>query len=169
MSPALGLGNDPAAQAAVFVGGMALGFCVGAFYDLLRLFRLGKGSRVWAAVLDTLFWCAVCGSLLLYTVCATGGEVQLYALVAIFLGGVAYFLLLSPLVRKIEGFLLWLWGKIWAFITLPVRLLGRGAKNFWIFFKKLFPFAKIWFTITDTLGAVSRGPSRKRSREGGRG
>ena len=129
------LGNLPAAQAAAFVGALALGFGLGVFYDLLRFLRLGRGSRVWAAALDALFWCAVCGSILLYTVAATGGEVQLYALIAIGLGGVAYFLLLSPLVRKIEGFLLWLWGKFGLFS--PSRpVCWGGAQKIFGFFSK---------------------------------
>lgn len=136
MSPALGLGNDPAVQAVVFAGAAALGFGVGGFYDLLRLFRLGRGSRLWAAVWDILFWCAVCVCILVYTVWATGGEVEVYVLMAILLGCVVYFLALSPLVRKIEGFLAWLGAKIWAFCTLPFRLAGRGAKKFWFFSQK---------------------------------
>lgn len=160
MSPALGLGNLPLQQAVVFAGAAVLGLGLGLLYDLLRLLRLGRGSRVWAAVWDLLFWCAVGTSALLYAA-ATGGEVQVYALCAQALGALAYFLLLSPAVRWAEDWLerggRWIWGLL----VRPLRFFGAQAKKLWIFFKKLFSFWKRWFTIIGKLGAKFVPPGRR--------
>ena len=84
-----------AGQAAAFTGAIALGLGVGLLYDLLRLLRCRLRLPLLGPVLDLMFWAAVTLALFLYVIAATGGEVRLYVLLAVFGGAVAYFLGLS--------------------------------------------------------------------------
>ena len=127
---ALGLGNLPSRQAAAFAGAVCMGAGVALAYDFLRLFRLLWKGKVWGSVLDVAYWLMVTASVLGYTLELTGGEVEVYVAVAMLLGGWLYFCLLSPLVRRWEGLIAAVCGKIWRLVTLPWRALKGLLKKF---------------------------------------
>ena len=166
---ALGLGNLPSQQAAAFGGAVCMGAGVALCYDLLRLFRLLWKGKVWGSLLDIAYWAAVTLSVLGYTVELTGGEVELYVAAAMLLGGWLYFRLLSPLVRRWEGAVAAICGKIWWVFTIPWRTLKNALKKFWKIAKKHFPFWERWFTITGKLGAVPGTPKGGTTQKGGGG
>lgn len=91
------------AQAAAFAGGLGLGFGLGLLYDLLRLFRHRLRLPLLSGALDLLFWAAATVVLFLWTLTVEGGQMRIYTILSIALGGVAYFLSLSRPVLKIGG------------------------------------------------------------------
>lgn len=131
-------------QAHSLLGALLLGIGTGLTYDLLRTIRWRIRSHIFCGLLDLLFWLAVTAALFLWSVSAGRGVVQVSVCLFLFLGGVVYFRVLSPLFFPV---LSWLTGLIAKFLRLlftPLRLLGRlvkKIKNFFILFcKKHFSF-----------------------------
>lgn len=166
---ALGLGNLPSRQAAAFAGAVCMGAGAALAYDLLRLLRMLWKGKVWGSVIDAVYWLMVTASLLGYTLELTGGEVEIYVAAAMLLGVWLYFRLLSPLVRRCEGMIAAICGKIWWIMTLPWRTAKKLLKKFWKIVKKHFHFQERWFTIIKHLGAFLQKPREINGKEGGGG
>ena len=90
-----------AAQAAAFAGGLGLGFALGVLYDLMRVLRTRLKLPLVGSVLDLLFWIAATITLFLWTLWVEQGQMRLYTILSILLGGTAYFLSLSRPVLKL--------------------------------------------------------------------
>ncbi len=118
-----------------FAGAVILGFGVGLLYDLLRLLRGRLRLPLLGPALDLLFWAAVTAALFLYVIAATGGEVRIYVLMALFGGAVAYFLSLSAWVLSLGNLLADGLASLIRLILLPFRLMGLAQKKNQKFFK----------------------------------
>ena len=104
-------------------------------YDLGRcLHRLG--GRVWRELLDTMIMLSAAVTLFLF-VMAGGGELRIFILLGMVIGGTVYFGVLSRPMRP-----LWLfWQTV---LLLPLRLLGTAGEKFLRAGEKLFSFWKKW-------------------------
>ena len=139
-----------AGQAAAFTGAIALGLGVGLLYDLLRLLRCRLRLPLLGSVLDLMFWAAVTLALFLYVIAATGGEVRLYVLLAVFGGAVAYFLGLSAWVMSLGNLLADGLAFLARLILLPLRLFWLAVKKIEKNLKNVFHYRRKWFTIKAT-------------------
>ena len=83
-------------QAQAFLGAMALGGILGLVYDLFRLLRGRIPLKLLGITLDLAYWPLTVAALFAYTVTAGDGVVRLYLMLGVGLGGVCYFLHLSP-------------------------------------------------------------------------
>lgn len=154
-----------------FGGALCVGAAFGLLYDLLRLLRTGPAASPlgeWLA--DLLFWLVVTGTVLYCASALEDGKVRIYMAAANFLGAAAYFLLLSPWVRKVLGavvrFLALVLGILFRPVVLFVRILTDALrlfcnlmKFFWKNIKTIFPFFAHWYRIilsTHTAGSAVR-------------
>lgn len=131
-------------QAHSLLGGLLIGVATGLFYDLLRCVRYRVRGRIFCALLDLLFWCAVTAALFLWSVAAGRGVVRFSVCAALFLGAAAYLHFFSPvcfpLLSTLTGLLIRLARLLGAPFQAAGRLARRCAKKFTLFFKKLFSF-----------------------------
>lgn len=131
-------------QAHSLLGGLLLGVATGLLYDLLRCVRYRVRGRIFCALLDLLFWCAVTAALFLWSVAAGRGVVRLSVCAALFLGGAAYLHFFSPLcfpaLSTLIGFALRLLRLLFSPLGFLARLTRNTAKKFALFFKKHFSF-----------------------------
>ncbi|MDE6840355.1 MAG: spore cortex biosynthesis protein YabQ [Oscillospiraceae bacterium] len=138
---------DTIGQAAVFAQGFLLGAALGLLYDGMRTLRRTLRLPGLAFVLDLLFWLGAAAALFALTLLWDDGQVRIYHIAAVSLGGGAYFFTLSRLVLPA---LLWLADRIralWRLVTAPVRLAGRAGKKFLENQKKLFQNWLDWYKI----------------------
>ncbi|MCI8807516.1 MAG: hypothetical protein HFF20_04225 [Oscillospiraceae bacterium] len=138
---------DVAGQAAVFGQGVLLGALLGLAYDEMRTLRRSLKVPGLAFVLDLMFWLGATAGLFALTLLREDGQVRIYHMAAVALGGGGYFLTLS---RLILPALLWLADKIRALLrllTAPARYLGRRTKKFLENRKKLFQNWLSWYKI----------------------
>ena len=82
-------------QALFLLGALGLGAAVGLVYDLLRILRVRLPVPFVGGVLDLLFWVMVTVALFVYTTVAGRGEVRIYLLAGVAIGGALYFRALS--------------------------------------------------------------------------
>lgn len=131
-------------QAHSLLGGLLIGVATGLFYDVLRCVRYRLRGRIFSALLDLLFWCAVTAALFLWSVAAGRGQVRLSVCAALFLGGAGYLHFFSPvcfpLLSALAGALARLAGALAAPFRLAGRTARRGGKKFAVFLKKHFSF-----------------------------
>lgn len=135
-------------QLVTFCQSALLGVVWGVVYDLLRALRLRRiHSRLLTHALDTVYAAAVLLALFLFTLRRGEGELRLYMLLAMILGGVFYFSALSGAFRPVWDF----WAEVLAyFLSLlwkPAALVLLCGKNFQIYIKKLFYFYRRYATI----------------------
>ena len=90
-------------QARTLLGAVLLGAALGLAYDLFRTFRRRLRLPLVGPALDLAFWLLATAVLFLYAIAAGGGELRLYMVAALFLGGAAYFWLLSRPVLFLTG------------------------------------------------------------------
>ena len=93
-------------QAMAFLGALALGGALGVLYDLFRLVRVRLKLRALGALLDLGYWALAVLALFGYCLAAGNGDVRIYLILGIALGGGLYFLTLSLLFRRL-GDKLW--------------------------------------------------------------
>ena len=141
-------------QALTFAGAAALGIAAGLLYDLLGTVRRRAGGRVLGGVLDLLFWLLVTAVLFLYALEAGDGRLRLFMPAGAALGAGAYFLTVSPAVRRAGD-------RAADAAVSGYRLLIRGKKFFIRGCKKLFPFRPLWYTINRHNGTISRNDGEK--------
>jgi hypothetical protein len=92
-------------QASEFALALLLGAGLGFVYDCMRIARGRIPLRGVTAALDLLFWATCAGASFWFAMGVGGGELRLFAMLAIALGIVAYFSLLSVFVRAV-GFVI---------------------------------------------------------------
>ena len=86
---------DVAAQGAALAQAVLLGAIAGVLYDLFRILRVRVRLPLLGPALDLTFWLVLTAALFLWSQWAWGGPVRLYGAAFLFLGGAAYFWLLS--------------------------------------------------------------------------
>ena len=143
-----------AEQAAAFAGAILLGFAIGVFYDLLRLFRVRLPIPFLGSVLDLLFWGAVVTSLFLYVTGATGGQMRIYVLLSVFGGAVVYFLTLSAWILSFGNLIADAIAFLGRLMKLPFRFLHFCGKKFEKNLKNLFLYRRKWFRIEAAFEAM---------------
>ncbi len=116
-------------QAQSFFGALLLGAATGILYDGLRVIRFRLGGKILGALLDMLFWAAVVCTLFCYAVAAGNGLVRIYMMIAMFGGGVLYFLYLSPLILRLGFLLADLAHTLAHYIFAPFRFVKRITKK----------------------------------------
>jgi spore cortex biosynthesis protein YabQ len=136
------------AQLLSFLSSVLLGTVGGLVYDLLRaLRRLRKGSRVLTHLLDSLYILMLGLTLLWFALRVGEGELRLYMVLGVFLGGWLYFLLLSAFLRPLWDFWAGTLAQAVHLLLLPIRFLWRECKKLWGFCKKSFLFHRKYATI----------------------
>lgn len=156
-----------AQQASAFAGAILLGFAIGIFYDLLRLFRLRAPIPVLSPVLDLLFWAAVVAALFVYATNATGGQMRLYVLLSVFGGAVAYFVSLSAWILGLGNLIADGAAFLGRLVRLPFRFLAFCAKKIEKNLKNLFLYRRKWFKIEATFEAMEDAARLGAAREEG--
>ena len=126
---------------------LLMGGALGVVYDLMRVVRRRLPLPGLGGVLDFLFWVLATAALFLFSHRAWEGQIRLYGALFCFLGGVAYFWGLSPLILKVGFLLADLLKLIFRILTLPVRVVGALFKRFGKIIKNIFPFKEKWSMI----------------------
>ena len=140
------------AQGQAFLLTLGMGALLGLSYDLLRLLRLLLPPRWAQELLDLLFWLGAFGLLFFCAAWLEGGRVRLYLALALLSGSLAYFLLLSPAVRRLLsrltalvahflGLLLSPLHRLCAVLTAQWAKIIRPCRETW---KKFFSFFQRW-------------------------
>ena len=133
--------NYVAAQLQQLGAAAALGAAAGLVYDVLRSARLlDRRDRRLTHLLDGVF-AALLGAGLLWLALVVGeGELRLYMVTGMLLGGVVWFCLLSPLLRPVWDFWVTALVKTGRLLWSPFALLGRLIKKCAAAVKKYFSF-----------------------------
>jgi hypothetical protein len=92
-------------QTAEFALALLLGAGLGFVYDCMRIARGRIPLRGVTAALDMLFWAVCAGASFWFAMSVGGGKLRLFAMLAIALGIIVYFSLLSVFVRAV-GFVI---------------------------------------------------------------
>ena len=116
-------------QALSFFGAAVLGGALGFLYDFFRLLRKRFLTRMGLA-LDLLYWPLTVAAFFFYAVAAGNGDIRLYLLAGVVLGGCLYFLLLSSAVLRFGNWLADVLGKFVRFCLIPVVWTVRLGKKF---------------------------------------
>ena len=142
----MSLALSPLLQVRIFLLCLALGGALGLLYDLLRLPRVLLPFRPLRGLLDLLFWLAVCLTLFLTATYGENGQVRLYTLAALALGGGWYFLLVSPFLRRLLGLVVRPLRKAFLILLAP---LTKTTQQVRFSAKKpfLFPLIGVKYTI----------------------
>ena len=133
-------------QVYALLGAALIGVGTGLLYDALRAVRRSLGRPILSGILDLLFWLAVTAALFLWSVRAGRGQVHISLCLALFLGAVLYFRLLSPLFYSVFTRLMGLLRKTAGILSAPLRgfrrLVKKIQKFFRLFFKNHFSSGK---------------------------
>ena len=116
-------------QARTFLGAVLLGAGLGVAYDLMRTLRRRVRLPLLGPALDLLFWVLATVGLFLYTILRGGGELRLYTIAALLLGGCVYFWLLSPPVLLLTGLAAGLAARLLRLAAAPLLLLAGTVKK----------------------------------------
>lgn len=160
--------NYVSEQLVTLLAALLLG-AVGAWlYDLLRAVRLKRKSRLLTHLTDGVYVGLCLLALLGFALHRGEGELRLYMLLGIFLGTVAYFLLLSRSLRPLWDF----WAEAAAafghVLVLPIRYLLKICKKVFCALKKYFQFAKKYAKIKKYKWNFARIRNRSMKRGGRR-
>ncbi len=139
-----------AQQASSLAGAILLGFAIGVLYDLLRLVRVRLGLPLLGSALDLLFWAAVVAALFVYATNATGGQMRIYVLLAVFGGAVVYFVTLSDWILGLGNLIADGAAFLGRLMRMPVRFLIFCAKKLEKNLKNLFLYRRKWSKIEAT-------------------
>lgn len=134
-------------QLCLFGQAAVLGTVCAAIYDILRAVRHGFGSRGLTHVVDALYAAVSLLLIFLFTLRRGEGELRLYMLLAMVLGGVFYFLLLSGCFFSVWMFWADALNAFFNLLGKPIALTWRCGKNFGLYLKKLFYFYRKYATI----------------------
>lgn len=84
-------------QTMVFLKAVVMGVALGVLYDFLRAVRRSLNAGVaLTALCDTLFWMGTLGAIFVFVLTAAAGEGRFYVLLGAAMGGLLYFIALSP-------------------------------------------------------------------------
>ncbi len=126
---------------------LLFGIMAGLVYDLLRVVRRAFNKPAVTMVSDGLFWCVCALGMFALGMSAGRGEQRIFMLVLAFLGATLYFLTVSPLILEFGAFAAGVLGRIFRFLTAPIRWIAGYFKKFQCFLKKSFHYLKKRFTI----------------------
>ena len=154
-------------QAAAVVQAIGLGLLVGVLYDLMRIMRVRLPLPFLGSVLDFLFWIMVTAVLFVWSQDAWGGEIRLYGVVFLLLGGVIYFAGLSIWILQIGYFGADFLNIIWKILTYPVSCLKSIGKKMKKIAKKAFHSGVKWYKINQITGELATAERRRSARETG--
>lgn len=152
-------------QARVFLFSVFLGFALGALYDMVGALR-GKWKAL-TPVLDVGYGFCLLGSVFLFTLRQSQGQLRLFVLMGMLGGGVLFFTGLSMWLRPVWGF--WIDSLVWLgqILALPMVISGKLVKIFRNYIKKLFYFWHKYCTINYHIqgyshkGGANNGKSKK--------
>lgn len=140
--------NYVTAQLAVFFQSALLGLLSGCLYDLLRAVRLCRRHSRWLMHLtDALYTLVLLLGMWLFALRLGQGELRLYMLAAMGLGGALYFLLLSRILRPMWDFWVHAAAGFAKLLWYPVEIAIRFVKKVEKRAKKLFYFWGKYATI----------------------
>ena len=135
------MGNYVTAQLATFAHAALLGAVCGVVYDLLRSVRLlRRRSVLLTHVLDGVYVTLVLLAVFLFALRRGEGELRLYMLLAMVLGGMAYFAVFGRFLRPLWDFWVDAAAGVVSLLWKPIGVLLRLGKIFLIYIKKLFYF-----------------------------
>ena len=154
-------------QAQAVVQAVCLGLLVGLLYDLMRIMRVRLKLPFLGAILDFLFWVAVTAVLFLWSQDAWGGEIRLYGVLFLFLGGTLYFKGLSVWMLKIGYLGADFLALIWKIFTYPITCLKNTGKKMKKIAKKTFHSGVKWYKINQITGELATAERRRSARETG--
>ena len=129
---------DPAAQARALGLCLAAGVLLGLYYDLLRPLRLLPLPRLIGGLADLAFWTAAALLLFACALLLGDGRVRLYMAAGVLAGAAAYFLLLSPPVRRLLALTGRTLARIPRLLVLPLKKLPLFEKKS----EKTLPFSE---------------------------
>lgn len=129
---------DPAAQARALGLCLAAGVLLGLYYDLLRPLRLLPLPRPVGELADLAFWAAAAFLLFACALLLGDGRVRLYMAAGVLAGAAAYFLLLSPPVRRLLALTGRTLARIPRLLVLPLKKLPLFEKKS----EKTLPFSE---------------------------
>ena len=127
-------------QAYLFLIFIANGVIIGILFDFFRILRKSfKTSDIITYIEDLIFW-ILTGIIILYSIFTfNNGEIRLFMFLAIAIGVIAYMLLLSSYIIKINvtiiKFLKNLIIKTFRFISMPFKVIYKITKK--VFFKPI--------------------------------
>ena len=139
--------NYVSEQLVTFCQSAVLGLVWGSAYDLLRTIRLRMHCRLLPHALDAVYAGAVLLMIFLFTLHRGEGELRLYMLLAMVLGGVFYFAALGAFFRPVWRFWVEVSAYFLALLWKPAAFVLLCGKNFQIYIKKLFYFYRRYATI----------------------
>ena len=132
-------------QAWLFFSTVLVGGAVGLFYDFFRVLRRTAPHKRWVVQCeDMLFWLAVTVLVFYYMLHRNYGEIRLFALLGMALGGALYFTTVSYFIVKISvvvveyikrvvaaiiGIILLPLRLLLAFLAPPAKKLGHGVQK----------------------------------------
>ncbi|MEG2536429.1 MAG: spore cortex biosynthesis protein YabQ [Hydrogenoanaerobacterium sp.] len=90
-------------QTAVFLYSLILGFCLGLFYDVFRIFRLAICHSSAIIFLEDIFYFASCAVItFLFSISALNGHVRVFLAVGELLGATIYYFSVGVLVMRVS-------------------------------------------------------------------
>ena len=145
-----------------------LGAGLGVAYDLMRTLRRRVRLPLLGPALDLLFWVLATVGLFLYTILRGGGELRLYTIAALLLGGCVYFWLLSPPVLLLTGLAAGLAARLLRLAAAPLLLLAGTVKKIREIIKRHFHYRRKWFNIKMIPEEMERSYRQEAAGKGGR-
>lgn len=152
------MGLTLAEQGQVFLYALAVGFALGAFYDLFRIFRVFARSEKRQVVWQDLFFCFIAAvASFLLALALNWGEIRFYLLAGEGIGMCVYFLTLGEITLRL------------ARVLLRILLFLRSLFLRWIFspVRRLFMwiFGGIWSRTVKIAKATKKHLKFQRKRE----
>jgi len=139
-------------QLAQTAAALAVGASLGLYYDILRVIRQKSGRYFVTLILDTVFWIGAVLALFALGLGPGLGELRMFMVCAVGLGGLIYFLGMSKLVIWVLSGSFDISAKILRFILQPLKriieLIKKALKKLSEKVKKPFQKSRKWFTIT---------------------
>ena len=133
-------------QAVQLCASLASGAALGLCYDLLRTMRR-RCSKAAAQLLDLLFWLTAAAALFVFGMDIGLGQLRLFMIFGAGAGILLYFGALSPFVTRVFSAVANAFAQVLHICARPFVKVAEMLKKAGLFFKKLFPNPKRWFTI----------------------
>lgn len=132
-------------QAYIFLIFIFVGFIIGIIFDLFRVLRKSfKTNDIITYIEDIIFW-VIAGAIILYAIFKFNyGQIRLYMLLGIILGGMLYLLVFSNLFIKVMVYLINIIKKVVGIIFYPAIKFITWIINI---FKKLINMSKKKFAL----------------------
>lgn len=125
---------------------LLLGAGMGFVYDCMKIIRGRLPMRWLTALLDILFWVVCAAMAFWFAMTFGGGELRLFSLLAMALGIVVYFLLLSVYIRAAGFSLIDGAAELFRLLFRPFAAVGKIIHKI---LTKLFPFVRKWHILRE--------------------